>query len=209
MGRPARPGHGSGGSTITQQLAKNLFLTHRKTLGRKLAEALYAMRFESLYTKDAILEAYLNEVYLGADRGVQISGMAEGARHYFGVAVRDVSLPRRPSWPGSSGARGYDPFKKPEAAQARRRVVLDLLLAEGKIGPGSGTRPTGPPGAAQGPGAPGRLCRIGLRGRGPHAPRFPLRRPGSGDGGPAHLHAHGPAGPGGGPGSPGLGAHQG
>ncbi|NTU60525.1 MAG: penicillin-binding protein 1B, partial [Deltaproteobacteria bacterium] len=123
-----------GGSTITQQLAKNLFLTHRKTITRKVVEMFYAKRFERLYSKEAILEAYLNEVYLGASRGVQISGMAEGCRHYFGRNVRDVSLPQAALLAGLIRSPGsYDPFRKPEEAKARRRVVLDLLFAEGRI----------------------------------------------------------------------------
>ena len=123
-----------GGSTITQQLAKNLFLTHRKTWRRKALEAVYAKRFESLYSKEAILEAYLNEVYLGADRGVQIEGVAEGSRHYFGLDVRDINLPRAALLAGLIRGPGtYDPFRKPDDAKARRRVVLDLLVENGRI----------------------------------------------------------------------------
>jgi penicillin-binding protein 1B len=123
-----------GGSTVTQQLAKNLFFSHQKTWRRKLAEAAYALRLERLYGKDVILQAYLNEVYLGADRGVQIGGVAEGSRHYFGLDMRDIDLPRAALLAGLiRGPGNYDPFRKPAEARARRRVVLDLLWKEGRI----------------------------------------------------------------------------
>jgi hypothetical protein len=127
-----------GGSTITQQLAKNLFLSHRKTIVRKVAEAVYAKRFESLYPKDAILEAYLNEVYLGADRGVQIEGVAEGSRHYFGLDVRDINLPRaamlaglRPGTPVSV----HDVYHRARAGRTASRPDRDHTRVPGSSAP--------------------------------------------------------------------------
>jgi penicillin-binding protein 1B len=123
-----------GGSTITQQLAKNLFLTRRRTWRRKALEAVYALRIDRLYPKNRILEAYLNEVFLGADRSLQISGVAEASRHYFGVDVRHVTLPQAALLAGLiRGPGNYDPFRKPQAALERRRQVLEQLLATGRI----------------------------------------------------------------------------
>jgi penicillin-binding protein 1B len=123
-----------GGSTITQQLAKNLFLTHERTWRRKAAEAVYALRIERISSKESILEAYLNQVFLGADRSLQISGVAEASRHYFGVDVRHVNLAQAALLAGLVRAPGkYDPFRKPEEAAARRGVVLDQLWTAGRI----------------------------------------------------------------------------
>ena len=72
-----------GGSTITQQLAKNLFLTNRRTPIRKLRDMAMAMTLERRYSKDEILEAYLNQVYLGQDGAIAIHGVGRAAQHYF------------------------------------------------------------------------------------------------------------------------------
>ncbi|MDD3748960.1 MAG: transglycosylase domain-containing protein [Firmicutes bacterium] len=80
-----------GGSTITQQLAKNAFLTHDRTWTRKLQELLYAIQLERTYTKDQILELYLNEVYFFP--GQAVYGVEAAAQGYFGKSVRDLNLP--------------------------------------------------------------------------------------------------------------------
>ncbi|MBI5445425.1 MAG: transglycosylase domain-containing protein [Deltaproteobacteria bacterium] len=125
-----------GGSSISQQLVKNLFLSRERTLYRKVLEAGYALRLDWLYPKDRILEVYLNQIFLGADRSLQICGVAEAARHYFDVDVRRVTLAQAALLAGLIRGPGkYDPFRKPEAAVGRRGAVLDLLLAAGRITP--------------------------------------------------------------------------
>jgi penicillin-binding protein 1A len=114
----------AGGSTITQQLAKVLFLTPEKTVGRKLREALLALEIERRYTKREILSLYLNQIYLG--NGAY--GVAAAAEVYFGKSVSSLdlaecallaALPKAP--------KAYDPFRNPEKARARRALVLERL----------------------------------------------------------------------------------
>jgi penicillin-binding protein 1B len=82
-----------GGSTLTQQLVKNFYLTRERTFGRKLTEVGMALILERNHTKQEILEAYLNEVYMGQRGSVAIHGMGEAANHYFGKPVKDLNLP--------------------------------------------------------------------------------------------------------------------
>ena len=119
-----------GGSTITQQLAKVLFLTPDKSLGRKLREAVLALELERRYSKDRILEMYLNQVYFG--QGAY--GVEAAARSYFGKPVAELNLreaallaglPRAPS--------SYSPFEHGAAAQRRRDVVLRRMAEFGTI----------------------------------------------------------------------------
>lgn len=119
-----------GGSTITQQLTKLLFLTPDKSLERKLKEAVLALELERRYSKDRILEMYLNQVYFG--NGAY--GVEAAARTYFGKSVSELTvreaallagLPRAPST--------YSPFEHPEAARARRAVVLRRMVEYGVL----------------------------------------------------------------------------
>src|SRR6266853_7046088 len=119
-----------GGSTITQQLAKVLFLTPDKSLERKLKEAVLALELERRYSKDRILEMYLNQVYFGQGS----YGVEAAARTYFGKGVSELTvresaliagLPRAPT--------NYSPFDRPEAAKRRREVVLRRLVEFGSI----------------------------------------------------------------------------
>ena len=119
-----------GGSTLTQQLAKVLFLTPEKTITRKLKEAILAINIERRYSKDEILTMYLNQIYLGEGA----YGVEAAARTYFGKGVRELDLaecamiaglPRSPTL--------YSPLNHPEKAVARMRVVLLRLLNEGYI----------------------------------------------------------------------------
>ncbi len=123
-----------GGSTITQQLVKNLYLSPERTLARKLREAAMAVLLELGHSKQEILEAYLNEAYLGQRGTVSIHGFGEAARHYFGKDVADVSLGESALLAGLIRAPGlYSPFQHPKAARDRRDVVLDALREVGKI----------------------------------------------------------------------------
>src|SRR5438309_8488561 len=119
-----------GGSTITQQLTKVLFLTPDKSLERKLKEAVLALELERRYSKDRILEMYLNQVYFG--QGAY--GVEAAARTYFGKPVSDLELgeaallaglPRAPS--------AYSPFDHPAAAKRRRDVVLNRMVDAGLL----------------------------------------------------------------------------
>jgi penicillin-binding protein 1B len=118
-------GHVQGGSTITQQLVKNFFLTPERTIRRKFTELIMAVLLEAHYSKDEILETYLNEIYLGQDRDRAIHGVGLAAEFYFGKEVRNltvaesallVALVRGPAY--------YDPRRHPARALERRNLVL-------------------------------------------------------------------------------------
>ncbi|MEO5824302.1 MAG: transglycosylase domain-containing protein [Gemmatimonadales bacterium] len=127
-------GIAEGGSTITQQLAKNLFLTADRTPLRKLREAAMAAVLEARYPKSEILEAYLNEIYLGQDRGRALHGMGVGARYYFGKDVGDLSLAESALLAGMIHAPNrHAPTRNPESAKERRDLVLQLMLAQGRV----------------------------------------------------------------------------
>jgi len=123
-----------GGSTVTQQLAKNFYLTRERTLTRKGTEALMALLLERNHTKREILEAYLNEVYMGQRGSVAIHGVGEAAQHYFGKQVGDLTLPEAALIAGLiKGPNLYSPYKHPEAARKRRDLVLGVLREQDKI----------------------------------------------------------------------------
>lgn len=125
-----------GGSTITQQLIKNFFLTPEKTLSRKFNEAIMALLLEWHYEKEQILEAYLNEVYLGQDGNRAIHGVGIAARFYFGRPLEELKLPELALLVSLiRGASHYNPRKHPERALERRNLVLDLMLEQGSISP--------------------------------------------------------------------------
>ena len=94
-------GASQGGSTITQQLAKNLFLTQQRTLTRKLQEVLLAFWLEHKFAKGEILELYLNRVYFGAGA----YGVEAAAQRYFGKSARQLTLAEAPCWPASCNRR--------------------------------------------------------------------------------------------------------
>jgi penicillin-binding protein 1B len=123
-----------GGSTLTQQLVKNLFLTPERTLRRKAIEALMAVIVEAKYSKAEILEAYLNEIYLGQKGSVSVTGVEEASRYYFGKSVAQLDLPEAALLAGLISSPGrYSPFRRPEKALERRSVVLKGMLEQGKI----------------------------------------------------------------------------
>jgi penicillin-binding protein 1A len=127
IGSGRRP---EGASTITQQVAQNFLLTKEVSLRRKIREALIALRIERAYSKDKILELYLNEIYLGAGS----YGVAAAAINYFGKSLGELTvadaaflaaLPKAPN--------NYHPVRHPEVARARRDYVIGRMLADGAI----------------------------------------------------------------------------
>ena len=114
-----------GGSTLTQQLVKNLYLTHERTLLRKLREGVLSLLVELRFDKEEILEAYLNEIYWGRARGVNLMGMGAAARAYFGCDARELDTAEAALLAGMLRSPGsLDPARHPEASRARRDEVL-------------------------------------------------------------------------------------
>lgn len=124
-------GHFSqGGSTLTQQLAKNLFLTPDRTLERKVQEVLLALWLEHKHSKDQILEMYLNRVYFGSGA----YGVEAASRRYFGKSARDVTLSEAALLAGLLKAPSkLSPARDPKAAEERAQLVLAAMRETGKI----------------------------------------------------------------------------
>jgi len=123
-----------GGSTLTQQLVKNFYLNSERTLVRKLNEVIMAVILEARYSKDEILEAYMNEIYLGQDGARAVHGFGLASQYYFSRSLDElelqhsallVALVRGPSF--------YDPNKTPDKAKMRRDMVLDEMADLGYI----------------------------------------------------------------------------
>ncbi len=118
-----------GGSTLTQQLAKNIFLSRERTLWRKVREAYIALILDYRYSKDDILEAYLNEVYLGQSRGEAIHGFGLASRLYFGQPLQELRIDQIALLVGMvKGPSYYNPIRKPERSKERRDLVLRLMM---------------------------------------------------------------------------------
>jgi penicillin-binding protein 1B len=117
-----------GGSTITQQLVKNYFLTPERTLTRKLNEALMALIIEMMYDKEVILEIYLNEIYLGQKESISINGIGEASYFYFAKPVQELSLSEGAVIAGLIRAPNlYSPYINKKRCQARRNSVLEAM----------------------------------------------------------------------------------
>lgn len=123
-----------GASTITMQLARSFWLDQEKTYGRKLAEILLTLELERRFTKQQILEFYVNEIYLGRRGSFSIHGFGEAARVFFGKDVRSLTIPeaatlvaiiQRPSY--------FNPFRYPERVRERRNLALQLMRANGYL----------------------------------------------------------------------------
>lgn len=117
-----------GGSTITQQLVKTFYLDSRRTIGRKATEAAMAVLLERHYSKQQILQAYLNEVYMGQAGSRAIHGFGLASEFYFARPLRELSLPEISTLVAMvRGPSLYDPRRRPERTKARRDLVLDQL----------------------------------------------------------------------------------
>ena len=125
-----------GGSTLTQQLVKNVFLTPTRSPIRKLRDMAMAITLEGRHTKDEILEAYLNEIYLGQDAGLAIHGVGRAAQYYFGKDVTQLEPHESALIAGIiRGPSLYAPFRNPESARRRRDLVLDVMREHGSLSP--------------------------------------------------------------------------
>ena len=119
-----------GASTITQQVARNFLLTNDLSVVRKIKEAILALRIEQAYTKDEILELYLNEIFFG----FRAYGVAAASLLYFDKSVHELELHEIAYLAAVvKGPNNYHPFRRPEAAEGRRNYVLDRMMAEGYI----------------------------------------------------------------------------
>jgi penicillin-binding protein 1B len=125
---------GQGGSTITQQLVKNTYLTPERTLRRKFAEAMLAFTLERRFSKQDIFALYCNEIYLGQRNGAGVRGVNQAARVFFAKELKDLSLSEAATIAGliQSPAR-YSPVHYNEAARLRRNTVLGTMVRDGVI----------------------------------------------------------------------------
>jgi penicillin-binding protein 1B len=120
-----------GGSTLTQQLAKNMFLSRERTLTRKVKEALMSLILEYRYSKDQLLEAYINEVYLGQHYANGVYGFGLASKFYFGKGINDISHAQIALLIAQvKGPSYYDPWRHPERAKERRDLVLRLMFEQ-------------------------------------------------------------------------------
>lgn len=125
-----------GGSTITQQLVKNTFLTNEKTIQRKVSEAFLALALENKMSKEDIFALYCNEIYLGQYGSIGIHGVEQASHAYFGKEIKDLTIGEAATIAAMiKSPTKYSPGKNYEAARSRRNLVIDNLLNNGKISP--------------------------------------------------------------------------
>jgi len=118
-----------GGSTLTQQLVKNMFLTRDKTLWRKVNEAIMSLILEYRYSKDQLLEAYINEVYLGQNYANAIHGFGLAAEFYFGQRIEQLNAEQTAMLVGIvKGPSYYDAWRKPKNTRSRRDLILKMMF---------------------------------------------------------------------------------
>ena len=123
-----------GGSTLTQQLIKNMFLTRERSYTRKINEIIMALMLEYHYSKESILAAYVNEIYLGQNGARSIHGFGTAAEFYFSKPLNELNIAEISLLVGLvKGASYYNPRKHPERALKRRNLVLNLLNEQGFI----------------------------------------------------------------------------
>jgi penicillin-binding protein 1B len=123
-----------GGSTLTQQLVKNFFLTPERTFERKAQEAVMALIVELRYDKREILEAYLNEIYFGQRGSTEIHGVGEAALRFFGKRVNSLDLAESALLAALiQSPNAISPYRNPKGARARRDLVLGLMATQGRI----------------------------------------------------------------------------
>ena len=123
-----------GGSTLTQQLVKNFYLTNERSYKRKLNEATMAMLLEVHYSKKEILEAYINEIYLGQNKKRAVHGFGMASQFYFNKPISELRPEQVALLIGmAKGASYYNPRRRPERALERRNLVLDVMAREGVL----------------------------------------------------------------------------
>jgi penicillin-binding protein 1B len=134
-----------GGSTLTQQLAKNLFLSADRTYRRKVREVFFAAALEANLSKEEILELYLAEVYLGQSGGQPVYGVERAARVWFGVSADKLNLKQAAAIAGTiASPNRYSPARHPERSSKRREIVLKRMLETQQISKKQATEAAGP-----------------------------------------------------------------
>lgn len=127
-------GVAEGGSTLTQQLVKNYYLTGERSFRRKAVEAVMSVILDARYSKEEILEAYVNDIYLGRNRSISILGVGEAARYFFGKPIAEVTKAEAALLAGMiRSPNNYNPFEEPEVARKRRATVARALLNNERI----------------------------------------------------------------------------
>jgi penicillin-binding protein 1B len=123
-----------GGSTVTQQLAKNFFLSPEKTISRKIAEMMITFQLEARFNKQQIFEMYANEINIGQGSSFAINGFGEAAQAYFGKDIRQLTLPECALIAGLiQNPNRRNPYRHGDRAMERRNVVLDSMVETGAI----------------------------------------------------------------------------
>lgn len=123
-----------GGSTLTQQLIKNMFLTSERTYTRKLTEVFMALILEYRYSKEEIITAYVNEVYLAQQGSSALHGFAAASQYFFGRPLKELNIDEQALLVGMvKGPSLYNPRRNPNRAMQRRNVVLDILVEQGRL----------------------------------------------------------------------------